>query len=386
MKTVGIICEYHPFHYGHLRQVEAIRAHFGDCAIIALMSGNFVQRGEVAYIDKYTRARMAIECGVDAVFELPFPYAMGGAFYFAQGAIRLAKALHLDAICFGSESDPAEIETAARRLASPAFVTALAQCNDKTTSLALRRSRVYQDLFGTSLSDLPNDILAMEYYQSIWREEAQIEVFALRREGDWSATASRRALRAKDDVAISHLLPAQVCALLPDDSLRTDVANLDRAILAYFRLQTAQELRRYAEWTLDAANAFVRAAQKASSTQELLTACRSKRYSDARLRRMLWSALTQITENDLKSAPSYTLLLAASARGTTVLRNLKKAAELSILTKPAHIRRQSTTAQKAFALCERAQVWFSLAQNTLQDADAPMLYMPYIHKKKGSQK
>ncbi len=381
MKTVGIICEYHPFHYGHLRQVEAIRAHFGnDCAIVALMSGNFVQRGEVAYIDKYIRARMAIECGVDTVLELPFPYAMGGAFYFALGAIRLAKALHLDALCFGCESDPAEIEKAARRLSSPAFTKALAQCTDKATPLAVRRARVYQELFDASLSDLPNDILAIESYQSIWREQAQMEVFPLRREGDWSATASRRALRENDADAISHHLPEQVRTLLPDPSLRTDIAHLDRAILAYFRLQSAQELRRYAEWTFDCANAFLRAAQKVSSAQELLDACRSKRYSDARLRRMLWSALTQITEEDLKSAPSYTLLLGASKEGTALLRRLRKTADLPMITKPAHMRRQSETVQKAFSLCERAQVWFSLAQGNINPSDAHLYATPYIQK------
>ncbi len=383
MQTVGIICEYHPFHYGHLRQIEAIRAHYGqDCAIVALMSGNFVQRGEVAYIDKYTRARMAVECGVDAVLELPFPYAMGGAFYFAQGAIRLANALHLDALCFGCESDPQTIEAVARRLHSEEFRSALAKEEDKSIPLAVRRARLYQKMYGESLSDLPNDILALEYYGALWRTRSEIEILAIRREGDWSATASRLALRQKDEDAILRLLPPQVRTLLPDLDLRTDIANLDRAILAYFRTKTAKELEIYAECTPDAMASFVRSARKVDSAQALFDACKSKRYSDARLRRMLWSALVQITEEDLRAVPSYTLLLAAShPRGTAVLRILRKSADLAVLTKPAHIRRQSEAVQSAFALCERAQAWFSLACNRIEDADALFAQSPYIKGK-----
>ncbi len=387
IQTIGIICEYNPFHYGHLRQIEAIRRAYGeDCAIVAIMSGNFVQRGEIALFDKYLRAKVAVEHGVDLVLELPFPYAMGGARYFARGAIALANALQLDALCFGCESEFAAIEQAARRLSSDTFCSMLAQNSDKSVSLAIRRDALYRDLYGEALSALPNDILAMEYLQALWESKSPIAVYPLRRAGPFSATKSRAAFRQEDAETLSKMLPPLALTRFADPSLRTDIALLDRAILAYFRQKSANELAVFAEFTPDAAQVFAREAKSAQSVVTLLAACRTKHYPDARLRRMLWSALTQITEGDLRAAPQYTLVLAASKPcGAACLRALRKRADLPILTKPAHIRRQSAAVQAAFAHSERAEAWVSLAFPTVKDADSMMRKSPYLFDKNGTE-
>ncbi len=386
IQTVGIICEYNPFHYGHLRQIEAIRRTYGeDCAIVAIMSGNFVQRGEIALFDKYLRAKVAVEHGIDLVLELPFPCAMGGARYFARGAIALANAIQLDVLCFGCESEFSVLTQAARRLSSDTFCAELAARGDKSIPLAVRRDALYHDLYGESLSALPNDILAMEYLQALWESESPIAVSPIRREGSFSATKSRAALRQGDDEVVAQMLPPLARAQFADPTLRTDLSLLDRAILSYFRTKTAEELAVFAEFTLDAAQVFAREAKSAQSVTALLAACRTKHYSDARLRRMLWSALTQITEDDLRAAPQYTLVLAASKPcGAACLRALRKRADTAILTKPAHIRRQSAAVQAAFALSERAQAWVSLASPVIQDADSMMRKSPYLFDKNGT--
>ena len=105
MKTVAIVCEYNPFHNGHKYQIDSIKRDFGeDTAIIAIMSGNFVERGDVAILDKFKRARIAVENGVSLVLELPFPFSLAGAEGFAQAAVSIAEGLGtVDALSFGSE-------------------------------------------------------------------------------------------------------------------------------------------------------------------------------------------------------------------------------------------------------------------------------------------
>jgi len=105
MSTVAVVCEYNPFHNGHKYQIDKIREEFGDdTCIIAIMSGNFTQRGIPALMDKYSRAKMALKAGADLVLELPLCYSSGSAEYFASGAVALLDKLGMvDCICFGSE-------------------------------------------------------------------------------------------------------------------------------------------------------------------------------------------------------------------------------------------------------------------------------------------
>ena len=121
MKTVAIISEYNPFHNGHLYQIEKVREHFGDdTAIIAIMSSNFTQRGDVAIMDKWARAESAVRCGVNLVLELPFPYSMSSAEFFAKAGVHIADSIGVvDVIAFGSESgDITHLVETARNLSS----------------------------------------------------------------------------------------------------------------------------------------------------------------------------------------------------------------------------------------------------------------------------
>ena len=138
MKTVAIISEYNPFHNGHLYHTQKIREEFGeDTAIIAIMSGNFVQRGEAAIIEKWDRARIAVDCGVNLVLELPFPFSMASAEYFAKAGVCIADSVGVvDAISFGSESGSIdELCTAAENILSPEFDDEIKRLTKDNTSM-----------------------------------------------------------------------------------------------------------------------------------------------------------------------------------------------------------------------------------------------------------
>ena len=170
MKTVAIICEYNPFHSGHLCQMRCIREQFGEnTRIVAIMSGNFTQRGDVAFLDKSARAKMALACGANLVLELPFPYSMGSAEIFCEAGVRIADALGcVDLLSFGSEcGDLTVLVSAAKIASSDAFkarIDALEKEHPALGYAALCEMALAEALGAEKTKALlsPNNILALE--------------------------------------------------------------------------------------------------------------------------------------------------------------------------------------------------------------------------------
>ena len=177
MKTVAIVCEYNPFHNGHKYQIDQIKREFGeDTAIIAIMSGNFVERGDVAVLDKFKRARMAVENGVSLVLELPFPFSLSSAERFAQGAVEIAHRLKtVNILSFGSECGSVErLSRIAERVLSEEFDLALKNTlnadGNESLGYAKARTMTYEALYGKEDAQIllsPNNILAIEYLKAL---------------------------------------------------------------------------------------------------------------------------------------------------------------------------------------------------------------------------
>ena len=182
MKTVGLICEFNPLHHGHAHLLSMIRARFGeDTTIVAVMSGSFVQRGEPALFDKWTRAQAAVAAGADLVLELPFPQAAASAERFADAAITVLDSLGaVDLLAFGSEcGDTAPLIRLAEELEAPAFLEAYAAFpNQNSVGSAEKTSVVYRKLYGRterlSLLDRPNDLLGVSYIRALLRKKSAI--------------------------------------------------------------------------------------------------------------------------------------------------------------------------------------------------------------------
>ena len=171
MKAVGIVAEYNPFHSGHRYQIRKIREIFGaETPIAAVMSGDFVQRGEAASYDKFTRAEAAVRGGVSLVIELPLPWSLSSAESFARGGVGLLGAAGvIDALSFGSESgDLSALEKTAAVLDTPEFAEALKRELTGGTPFAAARARAARALLGESAAvlDTPNDLLAVEYIRA----------------------------------------------------------------------------------------------------------------------------------------------------------------------------------------------------------------------------
>ncbi len=315
MKICAIICEYNPFHNGHLHHIQEAKRLSNADFILCLMSGNFVQRGEAAISDKYTRARHAVLAGADIVMELPTIYATSNAEFFAKGAIQLLSSIpSVTTLCFGAEcaDKQAFLQAAALLNDEPASVSAaIKQATNTGVSYAKARAEAWKELLPRDLMSSPNNILGIEYTRAILARTAKIDILPIPRLGNEynsetlngsyaSATAIRKAVQ--DGVSIEKHVPAYV----QNDLIAAENDRLEM-LEKYALLQNeAQEIAKVCDCTEGLENALKKAAAKPAPLVEQLT---SARYTSSRIRRIALQNLLGIEENLIRRALQSTLYL-----------------------------------------------------------------------------
>ena len=175
MKAIGIVAEYNPFHNGHLYQIEMIKKKYPDYAIVVVMSGHFMQRGDVSIIDKWKRCEIALKNGVDLVVELPYPFATQSADIFAYGAITILEKLKCERVIFGSESNSIDdLELIARtQLENKDFDSLVHYYSKMGKNYPTALSCALEELTGKKI-DTPNDLLSISYIKTILKNHYQI--------------------------------------------------------------------------------------------------------------------------------------------------------------------------------------------------------------------
>ena len=286
MKIVGIICEYNPLHLGHKKQIDEIRRICGsDTAIVCLMSGNFVQRGVPAIIDKSLRAEAAVRCGADLVLELPVGYALSSAEGFAAGGVRILGDF-CDALCFGAENADRDLLMAvARALLSEEFKPLLKEQLETGISFpAARQAALTQMGLDSSLLETPNNILAVEYCKAILALNSGMEPLPIFRGGSYhdelpdqdnpSATAMRKLMLTAGD--FKSLVPAAVTDLFSAAPLHALEAG-ERAVLSKLRVMTDAEFEALPYGAEGLWRKFMHACRTEATLEGIIAATKSKR-------------------------------------------------------------------------------------------------------------
>ncbi len=357
----GIICEYNPFHNGHLHQINEIKRVSNE-PIICVMSGNFTQRGEVAILDKYERARVALECGADLVLELPVPFCVASAEYFASAGVHILAGVGVDKLCFGSEcADAQRLINIAKIASSDEFKR---ECEE--LSGADGNASAYFDLLAKRTGEksiLSNDILGIEYTKAILKNGYDMQICPIKREGSAyrdndlregahpSASAIRESIASGSFDAIRDFVPK-----VSLDSLnKCELASLEHikdGILLTLRLTDPQNLD-VAISDVGLINRILTLSHECSSYDEFWEKLQTKKYTASSLRRAILYILLGIKQSDLDTMPIYTTLLAANERGREYLGAIrKKETGIKIVTKPANAQesRQTDLNKRADAL------------------------------------
>jgi len=333
MRSVGIICEYNPLHLGHQKQILRIREEFGEeTAIVCAMSGNFVQRGSPAIIDKSVRAQAAVLCGADLVLELPVTSALSSAEGFAAGGVKLLSPL-CDTLCFGAETANKDIlVTAAKALLSDDFPPLLRSELDTGKSFpaareaALRRMGVETDILSQ-----PNNILAVEYCKAILSQGCAMEPFPIHRQGSYHALSvdadNPSATAVRNLMLIAHnwknCVPQAARSVLESAKLHSTAAG-EKAILARLRTMSDSDFEALPYGSEGLWRKFMHAARRENSLEDILSATKSKRYTRTRLDRMAMCAFLGLTAEDLQMEVPYTRVLAFTSKGRMLLKEAKK--------------------------------------------------------------
>lgn len=338
MKTIGIICEYNPFHNGHAHQLHTLAQEHPEALRICIMSGSFVQRGEPAIFSKYDRARWAILGGADIVIELPTLYSLGSAQLFGTGAIRMVKALHIDALSFGSET--ANLD---------ALVDIAKRMDCESTQAVLRTyinegmsyGSAFRKALDTEILNTPNALLGLEYIRAGLNYHPTLKYMPILRTSDHhesniikdfpSGTALRKLITnmatSSNNCNINSIVPKTIADDMTNIISNGAYVNYNRyydIIHSLSRRTSTTKLESFGEFNEGIEHLWSKAAQQ-PTWNLAMEHIKSKRYTYARLQRMgAYLALgiqKDVLQNAMQEGPQYARLLAFNDRGRQWLRN-----------------------------------------------------------------
>lgn len=333
MELVGVVAEYNPFHAGHRQHLrETRRALGGQAAVAVVMSGNFVQRGDCAIDDKWSRAAAALAGGADLVLELPTVWACASAEGFAQGAVAILREAGAQALSFGSESgDAAALAQAARALDSVAYRQALRGHLDRGLPFARCRHLALQQLLGEAGAAClarPNDNLGVEYLRAARSLDFHPRIVAVVRAG-----AGHDGGAHPDYPSASWLRERIYQGALPLDN-PAGLRYNERGILSRLRQLDPDDFAALPDCGEGLDRRLYRAARQAVGLEQLYELAKSKRYAHARIRRCILWACLGLKAADRPDRPPYLRVLGANGRGIQALKACPS--QLPVITKPAH--------------------------------------------------
>lgn len=375
MFTTGIVAEFNPFHNGHGYLIESLKRR-GD-RIVCVIGDDFTQRGDVAVISKYRRAEAALRCGADLCVLLPVPWSMSCANNFAYGAVSLLKNLGcVDSVAFGSEcGDIDRLQTAARALKSERFPILLQGELKTGITFAAARQRALCALIGedSKIVEGANDTLGVEYISaaerlcfapafSVVRRRGAAHDAKTQSGGFLSASAIREHLLNGETDSVREYVPQSVFDMLCDEAENGkihDAGLLETAVLSKLRSMSLDEFAALPEISEGLENRIFDAVRQTSSLEECFARIKTKRYTLARIRRIIYSAYIGLgTDLFLKQVP-YIKVLGFNKTGEEIIKNAAPAVPL--LVRGSDGMRLSGDAKKCFGLQCRAADLYALS-------------------------
>ncbi len=349
MKKVGIICEYNPFHNGHIYHLEKIKEIFPDSLIILVMSGNYTMRGEISLLNKWDKTEISLNYGVDLVIELPVFYATNSADIFAEGSIKLLKELKCDYLVFGSESNDIKVleQLANIQLNNQNYNQKVKEYLDKGLNYPTSMSKALNDLGGKDINS-PNDLLGLSYIKEIIKQKANIIPLTIKRTNNYhekslnndiaSGTSIRNALDEGKD--ISKVIPKET-----KEKIITNYQNNFFSLLKYQILNNYDDLDKYLDVDEGLDNLIRKNIQKANNYRELINLIKTKRYTYNRLNRMFLHILLNVKKSDItkRKEINYIKILGFTNNGKKYLKTLKNDTSIPIITNYSDIKDDNLT-------------------------------------------
>ena len=336
MSTIGIICEYNPFHNGHLYHINKIKEMFKDSTIVLIMSGNFTQRGDVSIINKWDKTEIALKNSIDLVVELPFDYTCESADIFAEGSVKLLNYLKVDYLVFGSETNNIDLFSKIADIQlSKEYNLKVKEYINNGLNYALSLSKALES-FGYNNINKPNDILAISYIRELKKIKSNIIPISIKRDNDYnskelndtitSATSIRENIMKTD---IKKYVPVNVYPYLCNKLYFTD----DYFPFLKYKILSENDLSKYVGIDEGIDNKIKKVIYDCNSYDELIFKIKSKRYTYTKIKRLLISILVGYTKEEAKNRNiNYIRVLGFNKKGRSYLNKIKKQIDIPIYT------------------------------------------------------
>ena len=337
MQKIGIICEYNPFHNGHLYHLNKIKEMFPDSLIILVMSGEVTERGEISILSKWDKTDIALNYGVDLCIELPYLWASQSADTFAFGALKILNELKVEKIVFGSElNDINLLRECAKVSLTDTYQIKVKDYLNEGLNYPTALSLTLKGMTNVNLST-PNDLLGFSYIKEIIKNNYHIEAISIKRTNDYhnknltgeisSASSIRDKLKTKEDISMT--LPYDISKYITKPIFLSDYFSLIK-----YRIISENDLTKYETVDDNIAHRLKDKISQATSLDTFITLVKTKYYTYNRLMRMLSHILFGLTKKDNKEYQNklYIRVLGFNQKGRQHLNNIKKDLKLPLIT------------------------------------------------------
>ena len=332
MRIIGIICEYNPFHNGHKYQIDKIKSTYPNSIIISIMSGNFTQRGDFSIINKYDKARIALENGVDIIVEIPVSFATQGADVFAKEAVAIANKMGCNKLCFGSEHDDINY-----------FYNNIKISNSKNYNNLVKKllkegynypsatSNALKQLGGNNIN-LPNDILSLRYIKEIINNNYNIEPIIIKRTNDYHDTISNNKIISASNIRNKIINNINIKDYIPNNCyniiINNDyIPNINDYfnLFKYIIITNKDNLCEYIEMNKSLSSRFIKYIYISNNFDELINNIKSKNITTSKIKRVILHVLLNIKTNN---TTDYINLLGFNSNGKAYLNKIKNNVKL----------------------------------------------------------
>ena len=339
MKSIGIICEYNPFHNGHIYQIKKIKEKYPNSIIIVCTSSSFTQRGEISILNKWEKTKVSLLNGIDIVIELPYVYSTQSSDTFAKYGVSLLEKLHINYLCFGSESNDTTklLDAAKTQINNTEF--------DNKVKLYMKEGYNYPTSLNNALKELinydikePNDLLAISYIKEIISNNYNIEVFNIKRTNSYHdldldnkiVSASNIRNKLLENKNIKDKVPKETYDILKNKSLKNKYFEFLK-----YKIISETNLEKYVDVDEGLNVRIKKSINNSKSLSELIMNIKTKRYTYNRISRMLNHILCSFTkeENDKIKKLEYIRILGFTENGREYLNEIKDEIKLPILNK-----------------------------------------------------
>ena len=367
-KVVGIVAEYNPFHNGHKYQIEKIREKYKDATIIVVCSSSFTQRGDTSILNKFDKAKVALNNGVNLVVELPYVYSTQSSDIFASAAIKILNYLKVDTICFGTERDSVgDIKKCAiTQLDEPKYNEIVREELELGVNYPTALNKALKKLIDIEITE-PNDLLALSYVKEIIKNQYNIEIFNIKRTNDFHDIDSNEMIVSASNIRNKLINNIDIKGKVPNDVykiLKNIKFNNKYFEFLKYKINSENDLEKYLDVDEGLSTRIRNSIDKSNSLDELIQNIKTKRYTYNKISRMLNHILCSFTkdERDKTKDIEYIRILGFDEVGQKHLNSIKDNMDIKILNK-------FDTSYKALEIEKRVSGIYSMIISDIMDKE-----------------